>query len=115
MLVKAIFWGSLGGLAWTHVGYPLAAAALARVRGRAVRKDEQTPRPSLIVPAHDEDDVIGRRVENLLELDYPPEQLEVVVASDASTDRTDEIVARSPHASRGCACCARPRGEAARR
>ena len=80
MLVKGVFWGSLGALAWTHAGYPLAAAALARVRGRAVRKDEQTPKTVVVVPAHNEDAVIGRRVENLLALDYPPEQLEVVVA-----------------------------------
>ena len=36
--------------------------------------------------------MIGRRVENLLELDYPAEKLELVVASDGSTDRTHEIV-----------------------
>jgi glycosyltransferase involved in cell wall biosynthesis len=47
---------------------------------------------SLIVPAHNEEDVIEARVQNLLELDYPAEKLELVVASDASTDRTHEIV-----------------------
>jgi cellulose synthase/poly-beta-1,6-N-acetylglucosamine synthase-like glycosyltransferase len=46
----------------------------------------------LIVAAHNEEDVIERRLENLLELDYPLEKLEVVVASDASDDRTDELV-----------------------
>jgi glycosyltransferase involved in cell wall biosynthesis len=89
---KALFWASLGGLAWTHVGYPVAAAALRRVRVREVAKDEITPSVALIVPAHDEEDVIGARVENLLELDYPPDRLQIVVASDGSSDRTDEIV-----------------------
>jgi glycosyltransferase involved in cell wall biosynthesis len=92
VVVKALFWASLGGLAWTHVGYPLAAAGLRRVRGRAVAKDEITPSVALIVPAHDEQDVIGGRIENLLALDYPQDRLELVVASDGSTDRTDEIV-----------------------
>ena len=46
----------------------------------------------MIVAAHDEEDVIERRLENLLALDYPAERLEIVVASDASTDRTDELV-----------------------
>ena len=96
-----MFWGSLGALAWTHAGYPLAAAALARLRPRPVRKDDATPDVSVIVAAHDEEDVIARRVENLLELDYPAERLEIVVASDGSTDRTDEIVeglaARAPN------------------
>jgi cellulose synthase/poly-beta-1,6-N-acetylglucosamine synthase-like glycosyltransferase len=92
MLRKALFWGSLGSLAWTHAGYPLAAAALARVRPRPVRKGDATPDVSVIVAAHDEEDVIRRRVENLLALDYPSDRLEIVVASDGSTDRTDEIV-----------------------
>jgi glycosyltransferase involved in cell wall biosynthesis len=89
---KALFWASLGGLAWTHAGYPLAAAGLRRVREREVAKDEITPTVTLIVPAHDEEDVIGARVENLLELDYPSDRLQLVVASDGSTDRTHEIV-----------------------
>jgi cellulose synthase/poly-beta-1,6-N-acetylglucosamine synthase-like glycosyltransferase len=89
---RAVFWGSLGALAWTHVGYPLAAAALARVRSRPVGKREIEPTVTLIVAAHDEEVVIERRVENLLALDYPPDKLDIVVASDASTDRTDELV-----------------------
>ena len=92
LVAKAVFWGSLGALAWTHAGYPLAAAALARVRPRRVRKAELLPGASVIVAAHDEEDVIERRLENLLALDYPPDRLEIVVASDASTDRTDELV-----------------------
>ena len=92
MLLKTLFWGSLGALAWTHVGYPVAVAALARVRSRPVRKEDVTPEVSVVVAAHDEEDVIGRRVENLLELDYPNDRLTIVVASDGSTDRTNEIV-----------------------
>ena len=91
-MLKAVFWASLGGLAWTHVGYPVATAALARVRRRPVTKAEIEPTVALIVPAHNEEEVIGRRVENLLELDYPRDKLQIVVASDGSTDRTDEIV-----------------------
>ena len=94
LLAKALFWGSLGALAWTHVGYPLAAGALARARTRPVRRDDDAePTVSVIVAAHNEEAVIERRLDNLLALDYPSEQLEVVVASDASTDRTNELVA----------------------
>ena len=91
---KALFWFSAGALAWTHVGYPLAAAALARVRPRTVRKGNVTPDVTIVVAAHDEASVIERRVQNLLSLDYPADRLDVVVASDASTDATDEIVER---------------------
>jgi cellulose synthase/poly-beta-1,6-N-acetylglucosamine synthase-like glycosyltransferase len=91
-VLKALFWGSLGALAWTHVGYPVAVAGLARVRQRAVRKDDATPDVTVVVAAHDEEAVIERRVENLLGLDYPADRLRIVVASDGSTDRTNEIV-----------------------
>ena len=90
---KALFWGSLGALAWTHVGYPLAAGALARLRERRVAKDPSwEPSVSVIVAAYNEEPVIERRLENLLALDYPPDRLEIVVASDASSDRTNELV-----------------------
>jgi cellulose synthase/poly-beta-1,6-N-acetylglucosamine synthase-like glycosyltransferase len=101
VIAKVLFWGSLGALAWTQAGYPVAAAALARVRGRPVRKHDGEPTVALIVAAHDEEEVIERRLENLLALDYPRDKLEIVVASDASSDRTDELVesvaAHEPH------------------
>lgn len=92
-VLKTLFWGSAAALAWTHVGYPLAAGALARVRGRRVAKDPTAePSVTVVVAAYNEESVIERRLDNLLALDYPPERLEVVVASDASTDRTNELV-----------------------
>ena len=92
IVVEIVFWAALAALLWTHIGYPVAAAIAARFRRRHVRKQDFVPPVSVVVAAHDEQDVIERRVRNLLELDYPPDKLEVVVASDASTDRTDEIV-----------------------
>ncbi len=93
LLLKAMFWGSLGALGWTHVGYPLAAGLLARVRPRPVARDlNAEPRVTVVVAAHDEEAVIERRLENLLDLDYPADKLEVVVASDASTDATNALV-----------------------
>jgi cellulose synthase/poly-beta-1,6-N-acetylglucosamine synthase-like glycosyltransferase len=96
IVLVVLFWASLGLLLWTHLGYPLAAALLAGLRPRAVRKDELTPGVSLIVAAHNEEDVIEQRLENLFALDYPGDKLEIVVASDASDDRTDELVERRP-------------------
>jgi glycosyltransferase involved in cell wall biosynthesis len=57
-----------------------------------VRVGDELPTVTAVVAAHDEESVIERRVENLLALDYPSDRLEIVVASDASTDRTDELV-----------------------
>ncbi|MGE5273996.1 MAG: glycosyltransferase family 2 protein [Verrucomicrobiota bacterium] len=93
MVGRFIFWGSLGALGWTHAGYPLAAAGLAKVRPRPVRRGEVEPTVSLIVAAHDEEAVIAERLANLLALDYPPAKVEIVVVSDGSSDRTDQIVA----------------------
>jgi cellulose synthase/poly-beta-1,6-N-acetylglucosamine synthase-like glycosyltransferase len=92
LAVEVVFWTALGALAWTHVGYPLSAALVVRARRRLVRQGDVCPGVTLIVAAHDEEAVIERRLENLLALDYPPDRLELVVASDASTDRTDALV-----------------------
>jgi cellulose synthase/poly-beta-1,6-N-acetylglucosamine synthase-like glycosyltransferase len=90
-LARGVFWGSAAAIGWTHVGYPLAAAFLARLRERPVRGDDVEPTVAVIVAAHDEETVIARRLENLRALDYPADRLEVVVASDGSTDRTEEL------------------------
>ena len=92
LALEILFWLSFGGIVWTHVGYPLFAAALARALRRDAPRDAYEPLVTVIVPAHDEQDVIGARIENLLALDYPAERLEVLVVSDGSTDGTDDVV-----------------------
>src|SRR5207248_4395480 len=89
-------WLSLALLVWTHALYPAAAAALARVSPRRVRKADVEPTVAVIVAAHDEEDVIARRIDNLLALEYPREKVQIVVSSDASTDRTEEIALAYP-------------------
>jgi cellulose synthase/poly-beta-1,6-N-acetylglucosamine synthase-like glycosyltransferase len=87
-----LFWSSLGALAWTHALYPAVAAIAARVRTRPVAKDDAyLPSVAVIVTAYNEEDSIERRIENLRALDYPAELLEVVVTSDASSDRTEAL------------------------
>ncbi len=85
---KTLFWTSAGLLAYTHVGYPLALAALAPLRKRRAETSDATPDVSVIVAAYAEQDVIAARVANLRAVDYPPERLEVLVACDGSPDRT---------------------------
>ena len=87
-----LFWGSLAALAWTHALYPFTVALVGRVRTRRVALDDTfLPRVAVIVTAYNEEDSIERRLENLRALEYPPELLELVVTSDASTDRTEEL------------------------
>jgi cellulose synthase/poly-beta-1,6-N-acetylglucosamine synthase-like glycosyltransferase len=104
--LEIVFWTALGLIVYAHLGYPLLLWGLSAVLGegppsgeaRAARSPAEAPaggsgppRVTLIVPAYDEEGVIGRRVANALELDYPREHLEVVVASDGSSDRTAEL------------------------
>jgi cellulose synthase/poly-beta-1,6-N-acetylglucosamine synthase-like glycosyltransferase len=87
-----LFWGSLAALAWTHALYPVTVALAARVRTRRVALDDgYLPSVAVIVTAYNEQSAIERRLENLRSLDYPAELLELVVTSDASTDRTEEL------------------------
>ncbi|HEY3183389.1 MAG TPA: glycosyltransferase family 2 protein, partial [Gaiellaceae bacterium] len=89
--VKAVFWVSLAALVWTYVLYPAIWALLARLAPRRVRRADFEPAVTVIVAAFNEEQVIERRVANLRALDYPPEKLELVVTSDASSDRTEEL------------------------
>jgi cellulose synthase/poly-beta-1,6-N-acetylglucosamine synthase-like glycosyltransferase len=92
MILAKIFWGAIALLVYTHAGYPVVLRALARLRGD--RGDGprygELPAVSLIVAAHDEEDVIARKVANALALDYPRDRLEIIVASDGSADATAE-------------------------
>jgi glycosyltransferase involved in cell wall biosynthesis len=89
--VEIVFWASVALIVYTHVGYPLLLAALARLRRRPLWRPADLPHVSLVVAAHDEHDTIEHKVRNSLELDYPPERLEVIVASDGSTDGTGDL------------------------
>ncbi len=87
---------SLAALAWTHVLYPAFVELLARVHPRAVRAADIEPTVAVIITAYNEEPVIARRIENLQALDYPKDKLQIVVTSDASTDRTEEIAGSYP-------------------
>src|SRR5579885_3387248 len=89
-VVVVLFWISAAALVWTHAAYPALARLAAAVAPRQVRKSDIEPTVTVIVAAYNEEASIERRIENLLELDYPREKLEIVVSSDALTDRTEE-------------------------
>ena len=87
---EVVFWLCAGLLVYAQIGYPLLLTALARlrrVRAAAPASDDR-PTVSLIIAAYDEGAVIGAKVSNALALDYPRDRLQVVVASDGSTDGT---------------------------
>ncbi len=86
-----IFWISSGLLLYTHVGYALLLAVLARLRRPASGQPAGAlPSVSVIVAAYAEETVIAARVANLRGLDYPPALLEVIITCDGSPDATAE-------------------------
>jgi len=95
--MKFIFWLSCGIILYTYLGYPLLLILLSQKKGG---KDTDyscapfEPNVSLIIPVHNEEEIIGDKIQNTLSLDYPKEKLEIIVVSDSSTDRTEEIVRR---------------------
>jgi cellulose synthase/poly-beta-1,6-N-acetylglucosamine synthase-like glycosyltransferase len=92
-MIAAIFWICAGLIAYTHLGYPLVLRTLLALHRRPTLSPgvwDEPPRVSLIVAAYDEEEVIAAKVANALALDYPREQLELIVASDGSTDATVE-------------------------
>jgi cellulose synthase/poly-beta-1,6-N-acetylglucosamine synthase-like glycosyltransferase len=94
-VLEALFWASAALIVYTHAGYPLLLWLVARGRRPAREPLVELPRVSLIVAAYDEEQVIAAKVRNALELDYPRDRLELIVASDGSTDRTVELAERA--------------------
>jgi cellulose synthase/poly-beta-1,6-N-acetylglucosamine synthase-like glycosyltransferase len=95
IVLTVILWSSLLLSAYTYAGYPLLLAVLARVARRLPRQPDPNgpwPSVSVLIAAYNEEHVIGERIRNLLALDYPRDRLELVIASDGSSDRTVEIV-----------------------
>jgi cellulose synthase/poly-beta-1,6-N-acetylglucosamine synthase-like glycosyltransferase len=93
-MTETLFWVSAGAILYTYIGYPIAMWLLGRARNRQVLKREITPRLSVVIACHNEENNIEPRIRNLLECDYPPGSLEVIIVSDGSTDLTAEIARR---------------------
>lgn len=78
---------------YVYFGYPLIILFLAAINRKTVNKDDTyEPMTSLIVAAYNEEAIIEEKLKNCLSLNYPKERLEIIIFSDASTDRTAAIV-----------------------
>lgn len=78
---------------YSYFGYPLTLFFFSFLSKNRVRKDDNFfPEVSLLIAAYNEEETIADKIKNSLELDYPSDKLEIVIVSDGSTDKTDEIV-----------------------
>jgi poly-beta-1,6-N-acetyl-D-glucosamine synthase len=94
MPVEIIFWLAIATPLYAYLGYPLALLGLCLMVRRPVKKGPIQPSLSLLIAAHNEARVIERKIRNSRALDYPEDRLEIVIASDGSTDETEAIARR---------------------
>lgn len=88
-----IFWVSLTLLTYSYAGYPILLLCICRSTGiRASESEPVEPSVSIVMPVFNEENVIAEKINNLLSLRYPNEKFEILIVSDASSDKTAEIV-----------------------
>ena len=112
LVPSVIFWSSAAVIGYTYAGYPLLVYTLSRLRRKPVQARDIEPTVSVVVAAHNERARIGAKLDNLLDLDYPADKLEIIVVSDGSTDGTDDIVAEYAARHRGRVHCERVAAQA---
>jgi len=90
-MLEVIFFILIAIILYVYIGYPLILQLLSSF-GKTIEKENIFPIVTLFIPAHNEAEVIRQKIENSLNLDYPRKKLEIIVASDGSTDGTGDIV-----------------------
>ena len=91
-MIKTLFWVFMGIILYVYFGYPLLLITLSNFIKRPIKEGDVEPSVSMIIAAYNEEKSIRRKIENTLVLDYPKDKLEIIVASDGSTDGTNETI-----------------------
>ena len=96
MIALILFWVAVCLIVYTYIGFPLGVVLRGLLWGRPYKHEELTisPSVSIVISAYNEAKSIAAKLDNILSMDYPRDCLEVVIASDGSTDGTDAIVER---------------------
>jgi cellulose synthase/poly-beta-1,6-N-acetylglucosamine synthase-like glycosyltransferase len=89
---KFVFWTSVAALFYAYAGYPLLVYLVSRIAPKRVKRGAFEPKVTILITAYNEEKAIRQKLENTFLIDYPAEKLEILVASDGSTDKTDAIV-----------------------
>ena len=92
LIAQTIFSLSVVALFYTYIGYPLLVWLIGLLRPKTIRRAAFEPFVTILITAYNEEKDIRAKLENTLKIDYPREKMEIIVASDGSTDKTDEIV-----------------------
>lgn len=95
-IVKTIFWISAFMIFWANIGYPISILILDKVLKRKNKKIENyEPTVTIMIVAHNEEKVIEQKIKNVLELNYPKNKITILITSDNSTDKTNQIVKKN--------------------
>lgn len=89
---EMLFWSAASLLGYVYIGYPMLAYIVSILLPKKVVKAAIEPTVTVLITAFNEEASIAQKIENTLALEYPSDKLEIIVASDGSTDATDEIV-----------------------
>src|SRR5437899_3204717 len=93
---RVVFWLAALLLFYVYAGYPLLLAVIGLIVRRQRSGPGYSPSSAILIAAYNEEEAIERKIRQTLALEYPADKLEVLVLSDCSTDRTDEIVSAVP-------------------
>ena len=92
---KVFFWILIFFCFYAYFGYPLLLLVVSIFRQREIKKEDGfSPTITVIVAAHNEENIIKQKLDNLKEQDYENQKIEIIIASDGSSDSTEEIVSR---------------------
>jgi cellulose synthase/poly-beta-1,6-N-acetylglucosamine synthase-like glycosyltransferase len=91
-MLEGLFITAVVAALYPLVGYPLVLSIIAALRPRAVAREEWAPQVTVLIPAYNEAGCIAATIQNKLEQNYPADKLQIIVASDASSDGTERIV-----------------------
>ena len=94
LIIKIFFWIAVFVIIWGNIGYQISLLILNKIlKPKSIKKDfTYMPTVTLMIVAHNEEKVIREKLENALNLDYPEDRFEILVTSDFSTDKTNDIV-----------------------
>jgi poly-beta-1,6-N-acetyl-D-glucosamine synthase len=90
--MRMLFWSSVTLIFLAYVGYPIYLYMRARLWPRPVLRKSILPSVSVILAVHNEEKYLAAKLQNIAGLDYPSDQLQVIVVSDGSTDATNDIL-----------------------
>ena len=111
--MQILFWASAGEIAYVYFGYPLLLKMHILGRRTELARQALLPSISVIVPAHNEESTIEWKLQSLIDADYPRELVEILVGSDGSSDKTEDVVRRFHHEGVGLISFPRQQGKSA--